>query len=155
MAQHVRQVPLPPEMRALSTLPQIDYSDVFLAETDRAQDFTAEEWLRKILESAPAKFKVAAPTTWFSLGLKHGLPWSDRTILGWPVRQRDPNFIRVGAESRTGMPAELLLKRNADSIILATLIQHRSPVMKRVWSAVAPHHRRVVPQLLWRGVRVP
>ena len=31
---------------------------------------------RRMLENAPVSFRVGAPATWFSLGLKHGPPWS-------------------------------------------------------------------------------
>lgn len=149
----VRQVALPPAARALCSLPRIDYSDCFVAQTDRAMDLSAEEWARRILEGAPASFKVSAPATWFALGLKHGLPWSGDNFLGWPVRRSEPGFVLLGAQSRTGMPAELLIKREKNSVLIATLIQHRGPVMKRVWSFVEGPHQRIVPALLARGVR--
>jgi hypothetical protein len=116
-------------------------------------DLSAEEWARRILEGAPASFKVSAPATWFALGLKHGLPWSGDNFLGWPVRRSEPGFVLLGAQSRTGMPAELLIKREKNSVLIATLIQHRGPVMKRVWSFVEGPHQRIVPALLARGVR--
>ena len=78
MPHPVRKVPTPPEARALCSLPRIDYEDTFVAETDRAQELTAEEWARRIIEESPARFRVTAPATWFALGLRHGLPWSER-----------------------------------------------------------------------------
>ena len=155
MSDRARQVPLPPAARALCSLPRIDYEDCFVVETDRAMEFRAEEWARRIIEGAPTRFKVSAPATWFALGLKHGRPWSGDNILGWPVRRSEPGFVLLGAQSRTGMPAELLIKREKDSVLIATLIHHRSPLMKGVWSFVEGPHRRIVPQLLSRGVRVP
>ena len=153
MAGEVRQVPLTPAARALCSLPRIDYADAFVAGTEDAQALTAEEWARRILGDSPVGFRVAAPATWFALGLKHGLPWSDDNVLGWPVRRSEPDFILLGAQSRTGMPAELLLKRETDSLLFATFLQLRGPVMKRVWSLVGPPHRRIVPRLIRRGVR--
>ncbi len=155
MTDHAKQVPLPPAARALCSLPRIDYEDCFVVQTDHAMELSAEDWARRILEGAPARFKVAAPATWFALGLKHGFPWSGNNILGWPVRRAEPGFVLLGARSRTGMPAELLIKREKDSVLLATLIQQKGPVMKRVWSLVEGPHQRVVPALLSRGVRVP
>ena len=153
MAQLVNQVPIPPEAKALSTLPRIDYTDSFVAETSEARDLTAEEWARRILEGAPVWFLTAAPATWLFLGLKHGLPWSRENVLGWPVRRNEPDFVLLGADSRTGITAELLLKRDTGSIFFATLLQLEGPVMKRVWSAMEARHRRIVAQLLRRGVR--
>ena len=152
MTHQAKQVPLPPSARALSSLPRIDYEDCFVVETDRALEFSAEEWARKIIEEAPKRFKISAPAAWFALGLKHGLPWSGDNILGWPVRRSEPGFVVLGAQSRTGMPAELLIKREKNSVLIATLIQHRGPLMKRVWSLVEGPHQRIVPALLARSV---
>ena len=152
MTQLVTQVPLPPEVRALSTLPRLDYTDSFVAGTSRAQELTAEEWARRMLENAPVPFLLAAPVTWFSLGLKHGPPWSRENVLGWPVRRREPDLLLLGADGRLGASAELLLQRRADSIFFATLLRIDSPAMKRVWSAMEGPHRRIVAKLLRRGV---
>ena len=153
MPHRVRKVPTPPAARALCSLPRIDYEDTFVAETDRAQELTAEEWARRIIEESPARFRVTAPATWLALGLKHGLPWSTENVLGWPVRRSEPDFVLLGARSRTGMPAELLIKREPGAILFATFIQHGSPVMRRVWSVVERPHQEIVPRLLGRGVR--
>ena len=152
MTHRAKKVPLPPAARALSSLPRIDYEDCFVVETEHAMELTAEEWAREILENAPAHFKGTAPLTWFALGLKHGLPWSDDHVLGWPIRRVEPDFVLLGSESRTGMPAELLIMRDKRSVTLATLILHEGPVMKRVWSLIEGPHQRVVPALLARGV---
>ncbi len=109
--------------------------------------------MRKILEASPNRFRLLAPFAWLSLGLKHGLPWSHENLLGWPVRRKEVDFILVGAESRTGSPAELLLKREEGSILFSTLLQIGNPVMGRVWAAIERPHQRIVAQLLKRGVR--
>ena len=153
MTDTVRKVSLPPQARSLCSLPRIDYWDAFVAETEQAQDLTADDWIRKVLEAAPLRFRVTAPVTWFSLGLKHGLPWSSENMLGWPVRRREADFILLGAESRAGMPAELLLMRRADSLLFCTFIQHQRSAMRRIWAAVEPPHQRIVPALLRRAVR--
>jgi hypothetical protein len=152
---HAKKVPLPPAARNLSSLPRIDYEDCFVAETEHAMDLSAEEWARRILEGAPTRFRVTAPATWFALGLKHGLPWSGDNILGWPIRRSEPGHVLLGAQSRSGMPAELIVKREENSVLLATVIQQKGPLMKRVWSLVEGPHQRIVPALLARGIRVP
>ena len=153
MSPTVRQIPTPPEARALGSLSRIDYSDAFIAETDRAQDLTAEQWMRRILEASPNRFRLLAPAAWFSLGLKHGLPWSDETLLGWRIRRKEDDWILVGAESRVGSPAELLLRRETDSIHFSTLAQIGNPVMRGVWAAIERPHQRIVAQLLGRAVK--
>ncbi len=153
MTQLVTEVPLPPEVPRLSTLPRLDYTDSFEAKTSEAGRRTAEEWARRMLEHAPVSFRVGAPPTWFALGLKQGPPWSSDHVLGWPVRHNEPDLLLLGADGRMGASAELLLRRESDSIFFATLLQIDSPVMKRVWSAIEGPHRRIVAKLLHRGVR--
>ena len=153
MTQPVEQVPLPPRVRAFTTLPRLDYTDCFVARTDGAHERTAEEWARKILEGAPLSFRAAAPGTWFLLGLKHGAPWSRDHVLGWPVRRCELECVLLGADPRTGFTAELLLKRETDSLLFATLIQLDNSPMRRVWSAMEGPHRRIVARLLRRAVR--
>ena len=152
MNQIVEEIPLPPEARSVSTLSRLDYTDSFEAKTSTAQELTAEEWARRVLEGAPPWFRIGAPGTWFALGLKHGLPWSRGNVLGWPVRRNEPDLILLGADSRTGAAAELFLKRGPDSLFFATLLQLDNPVMARVWSAMEAYHRGVVAKLLRRGV---
>jgi hypothetical protein len=55
----VRQVTLPSAARSLITLSSVDYEDAFLVETRRAQDRTAEQWARSILEDAPMSTRNA------------------------------------------------------------------------------------------------
>jgi hypothetical protein len=148
-----RQVPIPPAARALSTLARIDYEDGFLADTGSGRARTAEEWARAMLEDAPLIVRAKLRWAWFALGLKLSGARSEHFVLGWAVRRRTPDFVLLGAGSRLGMPAELLFRRERDSLLIATFVQHDNPLARAIWAPVAPTHRRVVPVLLERGVR--
>jgi hypothetical protein len=53
----VRQVTVPADARKLCTLAHVDYEDAFLVEVGGAR--TPEEWVRLIIESAPAAVRRA------------------------------------------------------------------------------------------------
>ena len=68
----VRQVAVPPEARALSTLPGIDYADAFVVEIRLRQGRMPEQWLRAMLEGAPLRTRKALRLGWRALGLRIG-----------------------------------------------------------------------------------
>lgn len=147
-----RHVAVPPTARALSTLSRVDYADAFVVEIGRAQDRVAERWARAIFQDAPLPRRCALRWGWLAQGLKLGSARSDRLVLGWEVRRSTPDFALLGAESRIGMPAEILFMRQQDSLLVAVFVQHRNPIARAVWAGVQPVHRRYSPYVCSRGV---
>ena len=144
----VRQVVLPPAARALSTLSHVDYADAFLVDTGPTRERRAEQWARAIMEGVPIVLRSALPWGWFALGLQLGSTGSDRSVLGWEVRRSTPDFVLLGAGSRLGMPAELLVERQERALLFATLVQHDNHIARAVWAGVEPGHRQVVRYVL-------
>jgi hypothetical protein len=144
----VREVALPPGARALSTLARVDYEDAFRVEVGSARDRTAAEWARAIVEGAPASLRHGLRRGWSALGYRLGPTRSERFVLGWEVRRSTPDFVLLGATSRLGMPAELLLKRQQQALLFATFVQKQNPLARIVWAAVEPGHRPVVRYVL-------
>jgi hypothetical protein len=150
----VRQIAVPSAVRARSTLRHADYEDAFVLEIGAAQDRTAEQWARAILEDAPAAMRRSLRRSWLALGLKLGSAApSDRFVLGWELRRSTPDFVLLGAGSRIGMPAELLLERRRQTLLLATFVQRGNPIARVLWASVEPMHQRVVPAVLGRRGR--
>jgi hypothetical protein len=149
----VRQVAVPPAARALSTLSRIDYEDAFVVETASAPGWTGEQWARASLEALPAVARRKLSLGWFALGLKHTWTRSDEFILGWEVRRSNPEFALLGADSRLGMPAELLFKPERDKLLFATFVQQGNPLVRAMWAVVMPLHVQVVPRVLGRAAR--
>lgn len=147
-ASAVRQVAVPPTARALSTLSHIDYEDAFLLETGPTQYRPAEQWARAILEDSPRTVRSGLLAGWSTIGLKVGTNRSGRSVLGWDVRRNSPEFVLLGADSRIGMPGELLVKRGRDTLLFATFVQHDNLAARALWAAVEPVHVRVVRDLL-------
>jgi hypothetical protein len=142
----VRQIALPPNARSLSTLPHVDYEECFVLDVDAGEERSGEQWARAMVEDS--HIRSALTWSWFALGLKLGSPRSDRLVLGWELRRSTPGYALLGAGSRIGMPAELLFKPERDRLLFATFVQHKNPVARALWAAVAPRHRRVVRHLL-------
>ena len=94
---------------------------------------------------------MSAPRAWFALGLKHGPASSGDHVLGWPLRRTAPDHVLLGAESRFGMPAELLVKLDRDGVLFSTMIEHRNPFMRAVWAPIVSPHQRIVRRLLERA----
>ena len=74
-------------------------------------------------------------------GSSTGRPARATFVLGWPVRRSTPEYALLGAESRLGMPAELLVKLERDGVLFSTMIEQRNPIMRAVWAPIAAPHR--------------
>jgi hypothetical protein len=146
--RRVRQTVLPPGTRELSTLARIDYQDAFLVGTGPAQDRTAEQWAREVLEGAPLSTRRALARGWSGLGLRLGPAQSDRHVLGWEIRRNDPDAVLLGARGRLGLCGELIFQRSACSLLYATVVQLENRVARGLWAAIESRHRRVVQGLL-------
>jgi Protein of unknown function (DUF2867) len=144
----VRQVSARPDARALSTLSRVDYEDAFVVDVGTPQVRTGEQWARAIVEGAPSSVRARLWMGWSALGLKLASPRSDGHVLGWEVRRSTADVALLGAGSRIGMHAELLVKREPQALLFATFVQKQTPLARAVWAAIEPLHRRVVPRVL-------
>lgn len=144
----VRQIPVPDDVRDLSTLPRIDDADAFLVDTGAHPEWSAERWAMAVLEEAPAATRAQLLSGWLALGLKPAEPGP--AILDWAVRSRTPNTVLLGRDSRIGMPGELLFTLRPEGMLFATFVHHRTPATRAVWAAIIRTHVRTVLELLGR-----
>lgn len=144
----VRQTTPVADTRTVSTLPRIDYEDAFLVDVASPGGRSAEQWLRVILEDAPAAVRQRLLSGWKSIGLKSGPAGPDGSVLGWQIRARTDDFVLVGRNSRIGMPGELLLRRTEHGLLFATFVRFTHPIARLLWAAVKPTHVRTVAALL-------
>jgi hypothetical protein len=151
----VRQLDPTPQIRALSTLPVIDYADAFAVTGGPAGERTPEQWARAVLSQAPRRTRVKLVGGWTLLGLRLGIrPVGDR-VLGWRIRRSTPEFLLLGAGSCLGLPAELLFRREPDGLLFATFVRQRSRFARVLWPRVVPGHQEIVRSLLAHGAAVP
>ena len=151
-ADRVRQVDVPASVRALSTLTRIDYADTFLVDIGPAR-LTAEQCAREILEGAPLAIRTQLLSGWSSIGLKIGKDSPKHSVLGWRVRQSTPEFVLLGADSRIGMPGELMFTKDGETLMFATLVHHGNLLARAVWAMVEPAHVRMVRHILDQASR--
>jgi len=153
-AKHgVRQIAVPIAARTLCTLGRIDYADAFVLETSPGADRTPEEWARAILEGTPAALRTKLLLGWSAIGLKVAYGHSARSVLGWEVRASGPEFVLLGADSRIGMPGELLFMPGRDVLVFATFVQQDNFIARAVWAATESTHVPVVRDLLEQAGR--
>ena len=152
MTAKVRQVDLPPSARELSTLPRIDYSDAFLFDAVSTRDVSAEDLMREVLEGAPVAVRAQLLSGWSAIGLKVHIG-SERSVLGWEIRRAAPDHVLLGADSRIGMPGELLLKKEDGALLFATFVAQRNLLARTVWAVTEPAHVRVVRDMLGQASR--
>jgi hypothetical protein len=149
----IRQVAVPAPARALCTLSHIDYEDAFLIESCGAQERTAEQWVRAVMEDAPVAIKAKLLLGWSAIGLMPTVSASRRSVLGWEIRASTPDFVLLGRASLIGMPGELLFKRKRDALLFATFVQHDNLIARAVWAATEPRHVPIVRDLLEQAGR--
>lgn len=142
----VAQIDLPDAAAALSRLPRLDYTDAFLV----AADAHPETWARTALEGAPRERRLSLLAGWSSLGLRVWPIASANRVLGWPIASRDDRHLRLATSSILGMRGELVFMRTDDGMLLATLIELRNPIARRIWARMIPTHVAVVRSLLRR-----
>jgi hypothetical protein len=149
----VRQVAVPPAVRALSTLSHVDYADAFLVDVGPTRERTAEQWSRAVMEDAPITVRRTLQSGWTGIGLKLAGKPSDRFVLGWEIRRNVPELVLLGADSRIGMSGELLFKREQDTLLFATFVQHDNHAARALWAGVEPVHVPVVRRVLEHASR--
>jgi hypothetical protein len=142
----VSQISPPEDARRLSTLARIDYADAFAVTADGHD--TATEWVRAVLQDAPASVRRSLWLGWTALGLRLGPPWSSNRVLGWKVKHSDPDFVLLAADSCLGFRGQLLFRNESRGLLFATFVQQTSPVARALWAAITPRHQRVVRSLL-------
>jgi hypothetical protein len=148
----VREIDLPSEAGALTELSRVDYTDCFILKSTRG-DRTGEEWARALLEAAPSGTRNALRRGWRALGVRLGSTTNDRLVLGWQVRSSSPDFALLGAKSVFGMEAEVLIKREPNGVLAATLMKFNNPLVRIFWAGFSFQHRRVVRHLLVQAGR--
>jgi hypothetical protein len=152
MTADVRQIDVPPSVRALSTLPRTDYCDAFVFDVGSHHDESAEDLIREILEGAPLPVRTQLLSGWSTIGLKV-TSGSQGSVLGWDVRRSDPEYVLLGADSRSGMPGELLLKKEDRALLFATFVAQRNLIARAMWAVTEPVHVRVVRDILAQASR--
>jgi hypothetical protein len=149
MPTAVRQRNVPESIRALGTLADADYVDLFTGPTSGAPG-SPEQWARAGVEDAAG---FAGQFVWrVILGLRLAPPASRAHVGGWEIAARGDRWIRLEAASRW-MTAQLVVLVEADRLSIATFVRYDRALAALVWPAASAVHRRAMPGLLRGAVK--
>jgi len=143
---------VPEAVRALTTLAEPDYVDLFTVTTPMATDKSAEEWARAVLEQASVSRRNAR-ALWRLMGLRLGPPHSPDHVQGWKIAARGDNWIRVETASWY-LTAQAVCLVEEWHVSLSLSLRYDRPVGALIWNLVAGPHQRGVPVMLRQAVRL-
>jgi hypothetical protein len=130
-------------VRALGSLPDIDYADQFTLSTDAQA--TPEQWARAMFGDVPS---VAELVIWrVLLGLRLSPGRSPATVAGWQIGDRGDDWIRLEAASWL-LTGNLLVQTADWRVSLATFLHYDRRLGHGLWPPLSALHRRLVPGLL-------
>ncbi|MEC4020441.1 DUF2867 domain-containing protein [Streptomyces sp. H27-D2] len=136
---------IPESIRALSSLPHVDYADVFTLCTDVDADTTPEQWARAMFGDVPS---VAEQLIWRGLlGLRLSRGRSPDTVAGWQIAERGEDWIRLEAASWF-LTGNLLVQATDGRVSLGTFLRYDRRLGHAVWPPLSAVHRRLAPGLL-------
>jgi hypothetical protein len=126
-----------------------DYSVAFTVPAAGSHD--AESWARTTFGSAPAALRPVLLFGWrFILRLQLGASRSPDHVLGWSVAENRPDTFAMTAPSPLLTAMNVVLV-DTGSVTWVTLVRHRRPVGRLLWSAAALVHQWTIPYLLDRA----
>ena len=135
--------PIPESVRAISSLPDIDYADRFALSTDA--EATPEQWARAMFGDAPDVVEEFIWRGLLDLRLSQGR--SPTTVAGWRIGGRGEDWIRLETSSRS-LGANLLVQTAEGRVSLTTCLHYHRRWGQIVWAPLSAVHRRVVPGVL-------
>lgn len=139
----IRTHDIPAPDRALSSLPGIDYADLFTLATD--VEATPEQWARAMFGNTPSPGEILIWRVILGLRLHHGR--SPDTVAGWRIGGRGDDWIRLEAASWF-LRGNLVVRATPGQVSLWTLLHYAGPVGRYAWPPLSTIHRGLVPGVL-------
>lgn len=138
---------VPASVRALSSLPDADYVDMFTLPADA--DATPEQWARAMLGDVP---NSTEQLIWRGLlGLRLSRGRSPDTVAGWRIAGRGEDWLRLEAASWF-LSADFVVRAADAQVSLATVLRYDRSLGRLLWPPLSALHRRLVPGLLRAAV---
>ncbi|MBG0823826.1 hypothetical protein HS048_24195 [Planomonospora sp. ID91781] len=134
---------IPEPVRALSSLPAIDYADRFTLSTDA--DASPEAWARAMFGDVPSAAELLIWRGFLGLRLSSGR--SPATVAGWRIGGRGGGWIRLEAASWF-LTCNLLIQAAGGQVSLTTFLHYDRRLGHVVWPPLAVIHRRLAPRVL-------
>jgi hypothetical protein len=151
MLSVIQQRTIPDAIRALSGMDRPDYIDVFTVTTNGAADATPEQWVRTALEGVAGR---GGQCIWRGvLGLRLMSRPSTERVAGWRIADRGEDWIRLEASSWF-LTAHLVTRLGDGQLVAGTFIRYDHLIAPLIWVPASAVHRRMMPGLLVKTVRL-
>lgn len=148
-----KRIGVPDEIRSRTSLTHIDYQDALVVGTRDASSDNAEQWIRRMFESAPTPLRAFIRFGWLMCGAKLGPYPAPDYVVGWRIGENEPDLIRIDVEWRVGLRAQLVLHTQPSSIVFATFVAHHRRAARILWPVLVPVHKMTVRYLIARAAR--
>jgi hypothetical protein len=156
MTMHVvTAIPVSEEIRSYGSVERVDYADAYRIPASGAESRDAEEWLRHIFESLPTVSRRGLRFGWRLITARLGPYPSPGHVLGWTIEDSQPGCARIALTGSIGVRANLVLRTEATTLTIATLLEHRRTTGRIMWTFVRPIHERILRALLSRATSRP
>jgi hypothetical protein len=151
MPSAIRQCSTPELIRVLGGMDRPDYVDLFTAATSGAADGSPEQWSRSAIEDVAG---LRGQIIWRGvLRLRLKSRPSNERVGGWEIGGGGEDWIRLEASSWF-MRAHLVIRAHDGHLCAGTLIRYDHPVARLIWVPLSAIHRRLMPGLLKKSVRL-
>ena len=145
----VQHSAVPVELRALSSIADADYADVFSIQANTGS--SPEQWAVSMFEDAVG-FK--AQIVWRGLlGLRLRRKGTPGCVAGWKIGGVGDTWIRLEAASWL-ITANLVVQVEGGRTTAATFIDYKNSLAAAYWPRLASKHREFMPFLLRFARRV-
>ncbi|MEV0697631.1 hypothetical protein AB0I53_06890 [Saccharopolyspora sp. NPDC050389] len=152
-SRRAKAIAAPDDVRSRASLRNPDYQDAFVVDTGDEAPQDAERWIRDVFESAPAPVRAFLRIGWSMFGAQLGPAKSTAHVLGWQIGENRSDWIRLEVFWKVGLRANLVLRAQSSSVVLATFVEHQRRAARILWPALIPVHRLTLRYLLSRAAR--
>jgi hypothetical protein len=151
MPSVIRQDNIPEVIRLRGGMDRPDYIDLFTITTTGAAAGSPEQWSRSAIEGVAG---LGGQIIWRGvLGLRLKPQPSKERVGGWEIGGDGEDWIRLEASSWF-LTAHLVLRLHHGHLSVATLIRYDRPMARLIWVPLSAIHRRLMPGLLHKSVRL-
>jgi len=139
---------VPDDIRALDTIENPDYADLFRVPAATSHITSPKRWAHDLVGNAPPSMRLltggALLVQRALLGLRStpGVPQADRLITGWHIAARGDRWLRLEASGRM-MSGHIVIRLDDDRITGATFVRYHGRTAALVWPPVSLVHRQV------------
>jgi hypothetical protein len=143
---------VPDEIRALCSLTDADYADVFAGPLPAGRDESAPEWAHIALDLTPGRARgPVVAIQRYALGLRLQSKGKAH-YLGWKAVAEDEDWIRLQAASAV-FSVEMVFRRDANALAVGCFVRYDRRMGGLIWPPLSLIHRQAGRLMMRRALR--